>query len=221
MRHHRQRALSGVDGGSYDEFTWGVWNFDGTLAADHGPDFAISIGTAPAFGTGMFGQAFEVDTADSIEICCPVDANFPLQGSGDFTFEFWIKSIGNLTNSRVVSTVGSANGFQLLNRNFQDPADSVFVIAEAIPSNIVSLKVVGVHTTPFLNICFERHGNNLYQYHNGVLVNTVDVTGKTLVSADNFCLGQINVVDCFFDSMKLSTIARYQGVSFPVPTEPY
>jgi len=218
-----------------DEFTKSLLHFNGldtstTFTDETGkvwtPNGGAQLDTSvKKFGTasGLFGGSGDyIDTPDSD------DFNF---GTDDFTIDFQMQRNGNdgVQQRMCGQSDGSASGTSI-NAYFEANGSNQISVQmnDAVPSS-KSVKTTTPVTTDGLmhHIALVRNNNNLMIFLDGLLEDTLDVTGVTFLDSSNkFSIGRLgelatNTYKGWIDEFRVSKgIARWTA-NFTPPTAEY
>lgn len=229
-------ALLGQSRFGNDQYTKVLIHFDGTDGSTTITDTSIggSVKTWTAAGNG------QIDTADSKfggssflsdgtgdYISTPDHSDFSV-GSGDFTYDFWIKRADTGTRRGICGQVngsGAAGGGLEFEYNSSNQARATIYYnsgANAVTETGATL----TDTASWHHIAVIRNGNTLYIATDGTLSAGTSVSGVTADDATGvFHIGRLglfgNTWNSHIDEFRISVgIARWTA-NFTPPTFPY
>lgn len=218
----------------YDSFTKSLLHFNGantstTFTDELGkiwtPTSAMLVTSQSKFGgaCAVFNGTTWIDTPDH--------ADFAL-GSGDFTFDFWLKRAVVNTVIHVFGQVDSGINPAPSSMFMYIPADNIPIFSVCInsTSQALSFNATIADTTVWHHIAIVRSGAILSTYLDGVFCSSVNigVTGSGIIndSSSKFSIGRSgeytgNPFNGYIDEFRFSKgIARWTA-NFTPPTAEY
>lgn len=197
----------------------------GQLARDE-HDVTVN-GNPQITDTSRFAQSVYFDgIGDYLEIA---DSEDWTMGSGDFTIDFWAKRDSFGTSQYVLGQWDSVAGSWLtssfaLNFTPDNKVGALIVNPATGPMSIESTTTIT--DSSWNHITMSRNGNSLNLFINGVLENTLDLTGVTIAnSAYKMGIGRIGEYDGLYykgniDEFRITKGEAIWTTNFTPPTEP-
>lgn len=190
-----------------DENTLGVWHFENDKTnAVAGSSYSITNSSidfsSSVYKFGIYGASFS-STGSESSIC-----NFGSQS--DFTIDCWVRTLDSSVNASAA-------------RIFYDYYNYFYFYI--YKGKIITRQgAVGVTTnctaSTWYHLAAERVGSTAYYYIDGVLVDTV--TGLTTPKNVDLRITNLNSPGTlYFDELRISNVARYQGNNFTPWDQPY
>jgi concanavalin A-like lectin/glucanase superfamily protein len=228
------RFSPGLIGGGLDQFTKILLHMDGANAGTSFPDAAKPSRAWTAGGTGVtstvaqkFGSASLNCGAVTGWIDTPDDADFTL-GAGDFTADCWFNVQGGAGTSRqLFGQVDSGNFVGNMS------ISAILLTTNSLRFNacqgttlVSTFGVATITAAGWHHFAAVRSGGTLMQFLDGVLENSVAISGSVNDSAFKFAVGRLGEVvvsgwNGFIDEFRLSVgIARWTA-NFTPPAAPY
>lgn len=198
--------------GGFDEHTKGVWHLENNTdnaVTDSSWALGSSFITEYSDSIYKFGSYSGRRVQNSGTLVNVFATKITNTASNDFTIDLWVRS--------GISSASSNASAILKLTNTTDTYKTAQV--EIFKDKIVTLSSQQVTVDPatWHHIAFERYNSNMYTYIDGVVKETSAIQYDI-----NYFAEQHNYSPAaYFDEIRLSNIARYQGQSFTPPTEPY
>lgn len=194
-------------GGGLDENTIGLWHFENNNAnAVSGsnitlhPTYSALSYSSTRYKFGDYGAIFSSDMSYYL---CDVFSNISSIFSGDFTWDFWEYANTNMTEGSK-SVAWYVKGTDV----------AIILLSNKLVRDGSGTKLADVTTSAWHHIAIERYNGTMNVYCDGVKCLTVDGTSPT-------ALQRAYGKNAYFDEMRLSNVARYQGQDFTPPAQPY
>jgi hypothetical protein len=212
---------------TYDSFTKSLLHFNGTWDDEIGKPW-IARGTGVGMGTSKFG-AKSIYFDGGAWIDTPDHADFAL-GSGDFTFDFWIKR-GSVNAVRQYIFGQVDNAISNVSTSiwcYFDVGNSIGVVVTygGTQKSFLSATTI-TDVTTWHHLAIVRNGATLSLYIDGVFSGSTDLAGNVLNDSTNlFSIGRIgeytsNYLNGYIDEFRFSKgIARWTA-NFTPPTKEY
>ncbi len=195
-------------GGGFDEYTLGVWHFEGNT--DNAVTTSnVTLSTANSYyynydhKFGDYSARFSAYYSSSKMMFNNVGSAIL---NNDFTWDFWARCGSNVTDW---------NGALKWNAYGASAIALGATAAWCEGTQVVS----GLTAETWHHIAIERYNNVLYQYVDGNVVNTTNISSITALYRQG--ANNSTISGTHFDEMRLSNVARYHGQNFTPPTQPY
>ncbi len=215
--------LSVVVSGSIDSYTKLLLHTEADASSY--PKTAVIYGNPKLYSNfGKFDGSFYTDgTGDYLSIADHDDWNF---AAGDFTVDFWVYPVALSSTKTLIShNVSASHGWAI---DFVDSDQFAFYYSTDGSDANNKYFDHAFSTNTWYHIAVARSGSSLYGFIDGVLVDTVDVSGITIYdSTGSLCIGGFSTdyrsqdINAYFSEVRVSKgIARWTS-SFTAPTSPY
>ena len=195
--------------GGIDEYTLGVWHLENnTNNAVEGSSEELKT-TTLVYSTefkkfGEYGARFNVSSGNKKIVNAP---------TGDFTFDCWIKTLSSSASDTSNQYIYPYSANYPIVRSFKNKIRVQYAASSTTDPYYTDYAYA---SDTWVHVAFEQYGNNLNTYIDGHLSNTKEAstTGIYFNNASSSYYA-------FFDEIRLSNVARYQGQDFTPPTQPY
>ncbi len=163
------------------------WGFDGN-GNDSGHNYDLTLVGNPTFGPGRFGQALQLNGANTQYAVRPIDDPAFDFGSGNFTIQIWADFNQRVSEQTLIEkfTGGGGPGW-----TFTTPGCVQFY---AQPSGF-DQGCYAIPTGEWEQYVVERNGNSLLIYVDGNLLATGFVFGALPVSGNPLLIGRRDAAD--------------------------
>lgn len=169
----------------------GYWPFDGDGTDQSGGNRNLTLFGTPGFGTGLFGQAINVDGTGTMYAQRPSDDEIFDFGSNDFTISIWVK----------FSTI---DGEQVLIEKFSGCCGPGWTLTKlssqqlqfyANPLVVMNSAVLNPAVDVWHNATICRMGNDFKMFFDGQLILSHAESGPISNTADALLIGRRNFAD--------------------------
>ena len=140
-------------------------------------------------------------------------------GSGSFTIDMWIyKGAGS---GVLIGNTYNTNTFWALRTNISSPGNLLFNYGNGLDGTSTST----IPNNTWTHVAFERYLNTGYFYFNGTKdATTINLAAFPQTGLSDLFIGNIGAdvpITAYFDEIRVSNTARYQGSNFVPETAPY